>query len=136
MSKKKNKKSKGVKIMEEKIITEEPVVEVAEEVTEEPVVEAVEEPVVEVAEEGTEEPVVEVAEEVTEEPVVEAVEEGVVIPTLLNVRNLPNKESEIIRVLNKDDEVKIIGTENDFFIVELDDGLIGYCVKDFIAKNN
>ena len=104
MSKKKNKKSKGVKIMEEKIITEEPVVEVAE--------------------------------EVTEEPVVEAVEEGVVIPTLLNVRNLPNKESEIIRVLNKDDEVKIIGTENDFFIVELDDGLIGYCVKDFIAKNN
>ena len=124
MSKRKNKKSKGVKIMEEKIITEEPVEEVVEEVTEEPVVEVVEE--------VTEEPVEEVVEEVTEEPV----EEGVVIPTLLNVRNLSNKESEIIRILNKDDKVKIIGTENDFFIVELDDGLIGYCVKDFIAKNN
>ena len=100
MSKKRSKKNKGVKNMEEKIITEEPVEEMVEEVAEEPV------------------------------------EEGVVMPILLNVRNLANKESEIVRVLNKNDKVKIIGTENDFFIVELSDGLIGYCVKDFIARNN
>jgi len=124
MSKKRSKKNKGVKNMEEKIITEEPVEEMVEEVAEEPVEEMVEE--------VAEEPVEEMVEEVAEEPV----EEGVVMPILLNVRNLANKESEIVRVLNKNDKVKIIGTENDFFIVELSDGLIGYCVKDFIARNN
>lgn len=53
----------------------------------------------------------------------------------LNVRKEPNKDSDIISVLNQYTEVNIDLTNSteDFYKITTFDGLDGYCMKRFIA---
>ena len=53
----------------------------------------------------------------------------------LNVRKEPNKDSDIISVLNQYTEVNIDLTNSteDFYKITTFDGLDGYCMKIFIA---
>lgn len=55
-----------------------------------------------------------------------------VIPSNLNVRNQPSKDGEIITILNKDDEIRIIEDLGDFCKIFYN-GLEGYCMKEFIS---
>ena len=61
---------------------------------------------------------------------------GIVIGCVkLNVRKEPNKDSDIISVLNQYTEVNIDLTNStkDFYKITTFDGLNGYCIKRFIA---
>ena len=61
---------------------------------------------------------------------------GIVINTSkLNVRKLPSLESEIIDVIKKKDTLMINPSKSTatFYHVTLDNGLEGYCVRDYIV---
>ena len=159
MSKKRNKKIKEEKVMENEIRNEETVETVKtladEIVAEELTVPMVEENVTpEVTEEVIEEgPVVteetpEVIEGTTEDVEPEVTNEeiqndeitedkpelviGVVGPAHLNVRKEASKDADIIGIVNKDDEIQIVGEVEDFYRVLLN-GVEGFCVKEFIS---
>jgi hypothetical protein len=157
MAKRKTKNKKEVSNMEEndvKIIeesNEKPVEteEIAEETVEEPVEteeiaeEVSEEPVEteEIAEETVEEPVeteeiaeetIEEVQENTEEPIVENIKIGKVLPNKLNVRENPDKSANILKVLDRNDEVEILEELELFYKIKIND-TIGYCVKEFIV---
>ena len=91
----------------------------------------------------TTEEVVENEVETTEE-VVETTEEvefqtGIVTAAKLNVRELPNKTSDVVCVISKDDVVTIVTdtpqTYEDFYEVCTADGKYGFCMKQFINLN-
>ncbi len=55
----------------------------------------------------------------------------------LNVRKAPSKESEVLEVVNVNDEL-VIGSnlENEEWVsVETPSGVLGYCMKSFLAVN-
>lgn len=99
-----------------------------------PVIETVEEPVVENVE-----VVPSVVESVTE--VVEVVKEpkvGTIIGCdKLNVRKKPNKNAEVVCVINKTTVVEIDEEKStgDFYKVYLPSGIDGFCMKQFIKVN-
>ena len=89
---------------------------------------------------------VETTEETVEttEEVVETTEEvefqtGIVTAAKLNVRELPNKTSDVVCVISKDDVVTIVTdtpqTYEDFYEVCTADGKYGFCMKQFINLN-
>lgn len=100
--------------------------------------------IVDEVEETDVEPVTEIEPEVTPEVEPEVIEEdeeetdttGVVTATKLNVRELPNKDSNVVFVLNKDDVVMINTNSRqaceDFYEVYTADGKCGFCMKQFI----
>ena len=45
---------------------------------------------------------------------------------LLNVRKRPKRDAEILRVIEKDDEVEIINTSGEFLRVKLSEGTYGF----------
>lgn len=114
------------------------VVDVQEEVIE-PVTEEIKE---EVTEPITEEPITEEqSEQIIEESVTDEIKE-IIEPVIvyngrvdncfkLNLRRKPNKNSEVISVLDKGQIVVILDQVNDFYKVEID-GLIGFCMKSYI----
>lgn len=53
----------------------------------------------------------------------------------LNVRKEPNKEARVLCVINKDEEVVIENTYEDFYEVITAKGVKGYCMKQFININ-
>lgn len=97
-----------------------------------------------VEEPTTDEAVVETPTEVEEPPVVDELPPiadpvetepavvGIVTPAHLNIRSEASKDSDIVSILNKNDEVKIV-EELDGFYKVFYNGLIGYCVKEFIS---
>lgn len=58
--------------------------------------------------------------------------DGVVTAAHLNVRKEASKDSDIISIVAKDDEVKITDEIGDFYKVLVND-VEGFCVKDFIT---
>lgn len=87
------------------------------------------------------EPNVEEAEEVVEEPEINLPEEeptvirtGKVNTFVLNVRKRCTTDSEVLKVLRKNDEVEILHgiSEIGWIPVLLPDGIKGYCMKKFI----
>lgn len=92
------------------------------------------------------ETVVENVEDVVEEtvtqntPVVEEPEVKVVYGVVancekLNMRSEPSKQADVIRILTKGDEVRIVETKGEFYAVSVDngtEGLNGFCMKEFI----
>ncbi len=53
--------------------------------------------------------------------------------TALNVRALPTMNSRIVATLKHNTKVKVVEFEHDeFYKVETDDGIIGYCCKQYI----
>lgn len=116
-------------------LTTEAIVEIVDEVEETDV-----EPVTEIEPEATpeitEETTPEVEPEVIEEDEEETDTTGVVTATKLNVRELPNKDSNVVFVLNKDDVVMINTNSRqaceDFYEVYTADGKCGFCMKQFI----
>ena len=143
MAKRKTKNKKEVSNMEEnnvKIIEEanEESVETIgyfEEVSEEPVEteEIVEETIEEPAEtEEIAEETIEEVQENTEEPIVDNIKIGKVLPNKLNVRENPDKSANILKVLDRNDEVEILEELELFYKIKIND-TIGYCVKEFIV---
>lgn len=57
---------------------------------------------------------------------------GVVVPAFLNVRKEASKDSDIVTIINKDDEVAIVEELEEFYKVNIN-GFQGFCVKDFIS---
>lgn len=60
---------------------------------------------------------------------------GLVVNCLkLRVRTCPNKESEVLCVLDKGDKVEIIKEKSThkFYKIVLSSGVEGFCLKDFI----
>ena len=102
----------------------------------------VEEPVIEVnneviVEEVVNEPIVEgvvVSEPVTTEATVTEVTGVVVNCNKLNVRKEAKKESEVIVIINKNEQVTVNVTNSteDFYKVTTATGIEGYCMKQFI----
>lgn len=96
----------------------------------------------EIIEPVTEEIKEEVTEPIIEEPITEEIKEEIIEPVIvyngrvdncfkLNLRRKPNKNSEVISVLDKGQIVVILDQVNDFYKVEID-GLIGFCMKSYI----
>ena len=52
---------------------------------------------------------------------------------LLNVRKRPKRDAEILRVIEKDDEVEILNTVGEFLRVKLSDGTYGFCMSTYIG---
>ena len=52
---------------------------------------------------------------------------------LLNVRKRPKRDAEILRVIEKDDEVEILNTAGEFLRVKLSDGTYGFCMSTYIG---
>ena len=52
---------------------------------------------------------------------------------LVNIRTLPDPDSEIIKVVSIDTEVNIIESQNDFYYLRLPDDTVGYIRKDLIT---
>ena len=48
---------------------------------------------------------------------------------LLNVRKRPKRDAEILRVIEKDDEVEILNNAGEFLRVKLSDGTYGFCMS-------
>lgn len=118
-------------------VSEEPVEteEIAEETVEEPVEteEIVEETIEEPAEtEEIAEETIEEVQENTEEPIVDNIKIGKVLPNKLNVRENPDKSANILKVLDRNDEVEILEELELFYKIKIND-TIGYCVKEFIV---
>lgn len=70
------------------------------------------------------------------EPVVETVLGFVSGCEKLNMRKEPNKESDVLIILNKNTEVQVNMTEStteDFYKVYGPNGVEGYCMKQFIS---
>lgn len=128
----KSNKVKEENIMEEKVIDEEVVLGPVEEITE-PTVEEI------VVEEVTEDPIEEVVPEpveeikINEEPTeVNGFVDGV---SKLYVRTNPSKDSDPVGIIDKSTKVKIdtvLSTE-DFYKVVTENGLDGYCMKEYIT---
>jgi len=51
---------------------------------------------------------------------------------LLNARKEPNKDSEVLFVIGKEDKIVILEEENDFYKVSVN-GKEAYCMKNFIV---
>ena len=98
-----------------------------EEVVIEPVEEAIE---------PVEEAIVEVAEESIEEPeVAPALEVGVIVKcSHLNLRNAPNKDSDVIIIVDSGSKLSIdLSESNDtWYKVIASDGTKGYCMRNYI----
>lgn len=93
-------------------------------------VEETTEPVEEI--EVLEEPV---EEEVVEEPVEEEVVKfGKVTAKQLNVRQEPSATAPVLLVVNQNDTFKIVNDVEDYYYVQINDDLFGYCKKDFIKE--
>lgn len=71
----------------------------------------------------------------TVEPVITSIKGIVTGCGMLNVRSKPDKESDIVSMLQRDVEIEIIDTNasEDFYKVVTEIGIEGYCMKDFIA---
>lgn len=77
---------------------------------------------------------------VTDEPSVEAPEVKkektkvgkLVNCELLNARKEPSKDSEVLFVVSKEDKIVILGEENDFYKVSVNNKE-AYCMKNFIV---
>lgn len=52
---------------------------------------------------------------------------------LLNVRKRPKRDAEILRVIEKDDEVEILNNAGEFLRVKLSDGTYGFCISMYIG---
>ena len=52
---------------------------------------------------------------------------------LLNVRKRPKRDAEILRVIEKDDEVEILNNAGEFLRVKLSDGTYGFCMRMYIG---
>lgn len=52
---------------------------------------------------------------------------------LLNVRKRPKRDAEILRVIEKDDEVEILNDAGEFLRVKLSDGAYGFCMSMYIG---
>lgn len=52
---------------------------------------------------------------------------------LLNVRKRPKRDAEILRVIEKDDEVEILNNAGEFVRVKLSDGTYGFCMSMYIG---
>ena len=52
---------------------------------------------------------------------------------LLNVRKRPKRDAEILRVIEKDDEVEILNNAGEFVRVKLSDGTYGFCMRMYIG---
>ena len=52
---------------------------------------------------------------------------------LLNVRKRPKRNAEILRVIEKDDEVEILNNAGEFLRVKLSDGTYGFCMSTYIG---
>lgn len=52
---------------------------------------------------------------------------------LLNVRKRPKRDAEILRVIEKDDEVEILNNAGEFLRVKLSDGTYGFCMSMYIG---
>ena len=52
---------------------------------------------------------------------------------LLNVRKRPQRNAEILRVIEKDDEVEILNNAGEFLRVKLSDGTYGFCMSTYIG---
>lgn len=54
---------------------------------------------------------------------------------MLNVRSKPDKESDVVSMLQRDVEIEIVDTNasDDFYKIVTEIGIEGYCMKDFIA---
>ena len=52
---------------------------------------------------------------------------------LLNVRKRPKRNAEILRVIEKDDEVEILNNAGEFLRVKLSDGTYGFCMSMYIG---
>lgn len=57
---------------------------------------------------------------------------GIVIPDHLNIRKEASKDSDIVGMVNKDDELQITNELEDFYEV-LFNGVKCFCVKNFIS---
>ena len=68
-------------------------------------------------------------------PIEDLVLKGVVIPSRLNVRKQPSKDSEVLEVITKNSEVEIglDGETDTFYKVRTKSGVEGYCMKEFIS---
>lgn len=85
-----------------------------------------------VTEEVQEQPTEKVKEEIVEEKKEEKSKTGKLINCeLLNARKEPNKNSEILFVINLKDRIKILEETNDFYKVEVGKKT-AYCMKEFI----
>lgn len=83
--------------------------------------------------EETTEPVEEI--EVLEEPVEEEVVKfGKVTAKQLNVRQEPSATAPVLLVVNQNDTFKIVNDVEDYYYVQINDDLFGYCKKDFIKE--
>ena len=52
---------------------------------------------------------------------------------LLNVRKRPKRDAEILRVIEKDDEVEILNNAGEFLRVKLSDVTYGFCMSMYIG---
>ena len=52
---------------------------------------------------------------------------------LLKVRKRPKRDAEILRVIEKDDEVEILNNAGEFLRVKLSDGTYGFCMSMYIG---
>lgn len=100
----------------------------------EEVIETMTDEILEVNEvEETTEPVEEI--EVLEEPVEEEVVKfGKVTAKQLNVRQEPSATAPVLLVVNQNDTFKIVNDVEDYYYVQINDDLFGYCKKDFIKE--
>ena len=93
-----------------------------------------EEPIVEQEEEFEEETETEDEESETEKPVTKNVQMVRVTVGSLNVRNAADKDSEIITVVKKGDELELRESTSvdGFYAVKAKNGAFGYCMVDFV----
>lgn len=84
-----------------------------------------------------EQPVIEeVASEVTEESKTDEFLDGIVHNCVkLNVRRNPSIESDVIAVLNEQDQIKVkdVDTLSDWYFIQLPNGEEGFSMKKYIA---
>lgn len=81
-------------------------------------------------------PVEEVVNSIEKEPVPIPVKHGIVDNCArLNVRMYPRTESKVLCILENGDEVEVHESLDpiNFYKVMTDDGLVGFCVKDYIT---
>lgn len=74
----------------------------------------------------------EVKEEVKEELKEETKNGKLANCELLNARKEPSKDSEVLFVVSKEDKIVILGEENDFYKVSVNNKE-AYCMKNFIV---
>lgn len=54
----------------------------------------------------------------------------------VNFRFNPSTSSDVIQVIEKNTNVKIVGTIDNFYIVQLDSNKVGLLSKDYVKKRN